>query len=108
MALKEIGREIQALQKKWGDWEARTLKFCTQPTFNFPKDGMNSVAFLHFTGVLIERVRFVQVLMIQGIENYNKRYNEHENRKNFMIAISAWILTFLGLVASLAGLISQW
>ena len=102
-----LGKRTMQLLSEFSDWNSEARQFCTKPKYLFSHDTENATAFLHFTMDLRERANYVGSSILQGVENYNKRFTEHENRQNFVIAITAWFLTFVGLVVTVLSLLSQ-
>ncbi len=105
--LHKIGSRVAANQRRWTEWDVAIRAWCYEPNFIFPNEGRNEVAFLHFTMEIRERANHVQHLVLLGIGNYSKRFSQLESRFNLLIALSSWFLTFLGLIASVLGLLPK-
>ncbi len=58
-----------------------------------------------YTNLLANLTGRLNTDMILLQTDYNLRYSEVENVKNFWIAITAWFLGFVGLIISIVGLI---
>lgn len=105
--LSIIGKEAITLTNRFLDWNNRALTFCASPHYSFrlgsEVDTQTSV--IHYTNLLLYRANRLNndITLLQN--SYELRYSEIENAINYWIAITAWLLTFLGLGISIIGLI---
>lgn len=93
-----ISKDIAELQKDFLDWQGRARSFCVKPYYKTDSEQLGHLVFLHFTATMRDLVNRLNSDMILLVENYNKVYSEYRNQVNFLIAITAFIISFIGLV----------
>ncbi len=101
--LSIIGREGMSLRDRFINWNDRALKFCQSPHYRFSTDPEvdKQTSVILFTNLLLHRADRLNsdITLLQS--NYNLRFSEIENAINFWIAITAWLITFVGLLVSI-------
>tara|TARA_R100001143_G_C3359147_1_gene134458 strand:+ start:2171 stop:2641 length:471 start_codon:yes stop_codon:yes gene_type:complete len=99
--LREIGQELKQLQNDYIAWNKKAGNFLGKPNYTF-KESQNGLAVLtHYSSMLRHVVNSMHNNMILIANNYNKRWDQYKGQTNFVIAISSFLLTFLGLIAAL-------
>jgi len=93
-----IGRNIAKLQKDFLDWQKRARGFSVKPHYKVDSQQPGHLIYLHFTATMRDLVNRLDSNMVLLAENYNKRYSEYQNQVNFLIAIIAFIVSFIGLL----------
>lgn len=96
--LKEIGKNIKELQDDWLKWNAIAEDFLKAPNYIFEYSDTSGISFIHFNNLLMHRINIMESCITQIINNYNKIYSHVENKINFLIAITGWIITLLALI----------
>ncbi len=99
--LQKIGRELRELQDRFITWNERSGNMLYKPHFRFRSDQESEVGFIHYTNVLRDLRNSMDRRMVLIADNYNRRHDEHNSQVNFIIAITAFFLTFIGLIATL-------
>jgi hypothetical protein len=99
--LRAIGLEIQELQKRFLEWNKKAYALITKPHFIFSGDEEREIGFLHYSGLLQNIRDHIDNRMVMIVSNYNRVQDMYSSQVNFVIAISSFIATLLGLVATL-------
>lgn len=102
--LRNIKHRLPSTLSRWQDWDNKVRRFYSKPVLSIPNGPEEGVAFNHFVMDLRFRSQEIRGLVIQAGENFNRRTAEYENKRNFLIAWTSWLLAFFGLIWSLAGL----
>jgi hypothetical protein len=105
--LMEIGKEIEKLQSEYLDWNKNARGFALAPKYRFDADQDRELVFLHFTDNLRSLINNMEDCMVLIASNYNRLSSHFESKKNFIIAISAFIVGIIGLLFSTYGLFVQ-
>lgn len=101
--LQSIGRECYNLQQDFLDWNKRAANFALHPHYTLESEQNGELVYTHFTDSMRHTINSLNDYMMLLSENYNKRYMEYENQKNFIIAITAFLIGVLGLLVSSYG-----
>lgn len=103
--LLKRGRGIDNLQKDFLQWYNDASDFLLKPNIVVDPGEESKLTFLHYTGFLSHMISEANHNMVLLVDNYQKRYNALHNQWNFMIAITSFVLTFLGLLVTAYALI---
>ena len=101
--LQDLGRELIILQKDFLSWNAKAGSFLDKPHFIFTENE-GELGFIHYTSLLMDIRNKLDNYMVLIGTNYNNLQDFYSNRVNFIIAITSFLLTFAGLVATLIAL----
>jgi len=96
--LISIGRNIAKLQKDFLDWQKRAHNFCIEPHYKVDPKKSGSLIYLHFTATMRDLVNRLDSNMTLLANNYQDVYSQYQNQVNFLIAIIAFIVSFIGLL----------
>lgn len=104
--LKQIGSELKKLGEDYIRWNNKAGNFLGKPNYVFKKDQDPGIVFLHYSNMLRHVVNSMESDMRVITDSYNKRWDQYKGQRNFIIAITSFILTFLGLVAAIISIIN--
>jgi hypothetical protein len=99
--LRSIGLEIQELQKRFLQWNGKAYGLVTKPNYVFSEDEERELGFIHYSGLLQDIRNHVDNRMVMMVSNFNRVQDLYSSQVNFVIAISSFVLTFLGLIATI-------
>jgi hypothetical protein len=102
-----IGKEVLKLHGEFLEWNKRACGFAFAPKYNFDVDQNKELVFHHFTNNLRFLINTLEDSMVLIATNYNRLFSYFEGKKNFFIAISAFIIGIIGLLLSTYGLFFQ-
>jgi len=105
--LIRIGKEVLKLHGEFIEWNKRACGFAFAPRYNFDADQNKELVFIHFTSNLRFLINTLEDSMVLIATNYNKLFSNLENQINFLLAISAFLIAFIGLLISTYGLFVQ-
>lgn len=100
-----IGKEVGKLQESFLDWYARAWDFFTKPHYNIDPNSRGDIIYLHFTSVMGSLSNRMKSDMLLLVENHNKVCSIYKDQINFLIAIGAFSISFIGLTLSFIGLV---
>lgn len=104
--LKQIGSKLKKLGEDYISWNNKAGNFLGKPNYVFKKDQDSSVVFLHYSNMLRHVVNSMESSMRVITVSYNKRWDQYKGQRNFIIAITSFILAFLGLIAAIISIIN--
>ncbi|MCJ7508546.1 MAG: hypothetical protein MUO85_07445 [candidate division Zixibacteria bacterium] len=93
-----IEEEIRTLQKDFLDWQARARNFFGDPHYIVNSSQKGDLIFTHSTTIMGYMLTHLDSNMVLLAENYNKVWSIYNDQINFLIAISAFLLSFAGLI----------
>jgi hypothetical protein len=99
--LKEIFNELTQLEKDYIDWNNIAYPFISSPNYVIPNCPESNLIFLHFTANLRDLRNKMSDDMRLIENNYNHFKNWQSNQVNFIIAISSFVLSIVGLIIAL-------
>lgn len=102
--LQDLGQELLILQKDFLNWNAKAGDFLANPHLIFTENDERELGFIHYTSLLRDMRNKLDNYMVLIAMNYNILQDLYSNRVNFIIAITSFLLTFAGLVATLIAL----
>jgi hypothetical protein len=94
----DIGRRISSFGSSFLKWEGAVRDFLIRPILRFGPGTDRLHGYLHLTSLLQEELHYLRMINTQLLEGHRTRYVEVENRENFLIAITAALLSLAGLV----------
>jgi hypothetical protein len=99
--LKKVGISLLELQKQFLEWNKQASQMIFDPHLIFQANEESELGFLHYSGILRDLRNKVDNHMVLIVDNYNRERDNHTNQVNFVIAIASFVLTFLGLAATI-------
>lgn len=99
--LDEIQKELKALQAAFLEWNQKAGDLLVEPKYGYGKDDNIIAIMVHYSGILKHRISTMNHDMVLIANNYNNKINGYKSQNNFIIAITSFVLTFLGLVIAL-------
>ena len=99
--MKVLQIDLESLQKDFIIWNNDAFKFLLNPNLIIPHSSDSEITFLHYSGFLRDlRSKYERNMILIG-DNYHRVWDSYSNKVNFRIAIASFVLTFIGLVATL-------
>jgi len=83
------------------EWYGDASRFLLHPRLVVRQDAEPDLTFLHYTNFLSHMISESNNNMVLVANNYHKRYQSFQSQINFWIAIASFVLTFVGLAATL-------
>ncbi|MCJ7812252.1 hypothetical protein MUP95_02895, partial [bacterium] len=100
--LIEIGKSLNILQKEYIQWNKKATIFLLNPSFKFDDNQQaKELTYTHFSDMLQHTINFLDSHMKLIGTNYNNKYSTYRHQININIAISAFLISLIGLVLSL-------
>ncbi|HDL01821.1 MAG TPA: hypothetical protein ENH23_06275 [candidate division Zixibacteria bacterium] len=96
-----IGIKLSEFQKKWLEFNKRADSFILNPIYKIPQSSDQSTIFFHYQITLINKINHLRTNMVLIDENYNHTYSQLSSKRDYTIAISSFVLGFIGLIFSL-------
>ncbi|GEM_PF-5984931 len=91
-AARPFAKKMSALQEDYSKWHDMATRFQANPNLVIEINEMHHFIFLHYMSVLRTRIQQLNTDMKIIIDNFNLKYAESENKRNFLIALIS--LTF--------------
>jgi hypothetical protein len=97
--LKAIHKEIKIVEKEYLEWDNLATSFIHHPKLSIQDDEYKNLVFSHNLDILkdLRNKMSDNILFILG-NNYFRSKESQGNQINFIIAITSFILTLIGLV----------
>jgi hypothetical protein len=96
--LNEIHNEMKLVEKEYLEWDKIINSFIFNPTLFIRNIKDSDLIFLHNVDVLRDiRNKLSDGVLILVTNNYNRAKEGQSNQINFIIAITSFVLTFIGL-----------
>jgi hypothetical protein len=102
--LQSVGLGIQELQKQFLQWNGKADGLFTSPNYIFSEDEERELGFIHYSGLLQDIRNHLDNRMVMIVSNFNRVQDLYSSQVNFVIAISSFVLTFLGLIATIVSI----
>ena len=99
--LRKIASEVTQLQTQFLAWNKQAYEMITHPKIVLAEGADSQLSFLHYTSLLMDLRNRVGSDMVMIVDNFQRVAGVHSNQLNFLIAVTSFALTFLGLVAAL-------
>jgi hypothetical protein len=100
--LKEIHKEMKLVEKEYIEWNKTIESFIYNPTLYIKRDADYNLILLHHIDILRDiRDKMSDGVLILITNNYNRAKGEQSNQINFIIAITSFVFTFIGLALAL-------
>ena len=102
--LRSIGLEILELQKQFLQWNDKAYGLLTKPNYIFSEDEERELGFIHYSILLQDIRNCLDNRMVMIVSNFNRVQDLYSSHVNFVIAILSFLLTFLGLIATIVSI----
>ncbi|MBO6801627.1 MAG: hypothetical protein JJ892_15245 [Balneola sp.] len=99
--LDEIQKELKALQAAFLEWNQKAGDLLVEPKYGYKKDDNIIAIMVHYSGILKHRISTMNHDMLLIANNYNNKIDQYKSQINFIIAITSFVLTFMGLIIAL-------
>lgn len=100
--LTKIGEAVAELQKEYLAWNKKATNFLINPSYRFDDDQQaKELTYTHFTDMMQHTINFLESHMKVIVGNYNDIYSSYKYQININIAISAFLISIIGLIVSL-------
>jgi hypothetical protein len=99
--LKRFGLGLSALQKDYLNWRNRAVNFQMNPHYKITRDENTPIIYLHATANMRNLSDLLESNMILLVNNYNLVHSWLDNKLNFLLALSSFVLALVALVITL-------
>ena len=100
--LNNIGADGLKLQSDFINWNKKASNFAIEPKYKIDSTNEHKeLIYVHFTDNLRFTINYLRSYITLLSENYNNRHNEYQERRNFIIAITAFFIGIASFVISI-------
>ncbi|MBD3341219.1 MAG: hypothetical protein GF353_19085 [Candidatus Lokiarchaeota archaeon] len=104
----KIGLKCKKLQDDFLQWNIKATNFAMEPHYFMEESKENKeLVYLHFTNNLRYSINYMNNLMTLLTENYNKKFVQIDEQRNFNIAITAFLIGLVSFIVAVYSLYNQ-